>query len=84
MSGAVTVNNAEAYTAACLAGLGIIQVPEVGVRQLVQQGRLVKVLPQYQPAAMPVSVLYAHRRQLSRRLKVFIDWLQAVVNSDYN
>lgn len=84
MTGAVTVNNAEAYTAACLAGLGIIQVPDVGVRNLVQQGRLVKVLPQYQPAAMPVSVLYAHRRQLSRRLKVFIDWLQELVNSGYN
>jgi DNA-binding transcriptional LysR family regulator len=84
MQGAITVNNAEAYTAACLAGLGIIQVPEVGVRQLVQQGRLVTVLPEYQPAAMPVSVLYAHRRQLSRRLKVFIDWLQELVNSGYN
>jgi DNA-binding transcriptional LysR family regulator len=84
MKGAITVNNAEAYTAACLAGLGIIQVPEVGVRQLVQQGRLMTVLPDYQPAAMPVSVLYAHRRQLSRRLKVFIDWLQGLVNSGYN
>jgi DNA-binding transcriptional LysR family regulator len=84
MKGAITVNNAEAYTAACLAGLGIIQVPEVGVRQLVQQGRLVTLLPDYQPAAIPVSVLYAHRRQLSRRLKVFIDWLQGLVNSGYN
>lgn len=84
MSGAITVNNAEAYTAACLAGLGIIQLPEVAVRQLVLQGKLVQVLPQYQPAAMPISVLYAHRRQLSRRLKVFIDWLQGLINSGYN
>lgn len=84
MSGAITVNNAEAYTAACLAGLGMIQVPEVAVRQLVLQGKLVQVLPEYQPAAMPISVLYAHRRQLSRRLKVFIDWLQGLINSGYN
>ncbi|MBU1620404.1 MAG: LysR family transcriptional regulator [Gammaproteobacteria bacterium] len=84
MSGAITVNNAEAYTAACLAGLGIIQLPEVAVRQLVLQGKLVQVLPEYQPAAMPISVLYAHRRQLSRRLKVFIDWLQGLINSGYN
>jgi len=84
MSGAITVNNAEAYTAACLAGLGIIQLPEVAVRQLVLQGKLVQVLPEYQAAAMPISVLYAHRRQLSRRLKVFIDWLQGLINSGYN
>ncbi|EGM79562.1 transcriptional regulator [Rheinheimera sp. A13L] len=84
MSGAITVNNAEAYTAACLAGLGIIQLPEVAVRQLVSQGKLVQVLPEYQAAAMPISVLYAHRKQLSRRLKVFIDWLQGLINSGYN
>jgi DNA-binding transcriptional LysR family regulator len=29
MQGSVTVNNADAYTAACVAGLGLIQVPEV-------------------------------------------------------
>ncbi|MDF3125070.1 LysR family transcriptional regulator [Rheinheimera sp. 1928-s] len=84
MSGAITVNNAEAYTAACLAGLGIVQLPEVAVRHLIKQGKLVQVLPEYQPAAMPISVLYAHRRQLSRRLKVFIDWLQGLINSGYN
>lgn len=31
MAGVVTVNNAEAYSAACLAGLGLIQVPAVGL-----------------------------------------------------
>jgi hypothetical protein len=32
-----TVNNSEAYQAACLAGLGIIQVPLVGVKTLLPQ-----------------------------------------------
>jgi DNA-binding transcriptional LysR family regulator len=79
MGGAITVNNADAYTAACLAGLGIIQVPYVGVRDLVVAGRLVEVLPACVPTAMPLSLLYANRRNLARRVRVVMDWLAEVL-----
>src|SRR5690606_10194743 len=38
LRGAITVNNSAAYLTACLAGLGIIQVPVVGVRELLARG----------------------------------------------
>jgi DNA-binding transcriptional LysR family regulator len=79
MAGALTVNNAEAYEAACLAGLGLIQVPAVGVREHLADGRLVEVLPQLRPAPMPVSLLYAHRRNLSRRVQAFMAWIAEVL-----
>lgn len=75
LGGVVTVNNADAYQAACLAGLGIIQTPEIGVRELLAAGRLVEVLPRYQAAPMPVTLLYAERRHLSKRVRLFMDWL---------
>jgi DNA-binding transcriptional LysR family regulator len=75
MPGALTVNNAEAYETACLAGLGLIQVPAVGVQQLVAQGLLVEVLPRYPAEPMPVSLLYANRRNLSKRVQVFMTWM---------
>jgi len=75
MVGALTVNNSEAYQGACLAGLGIVQVPEAGVRELLQAGRLVDILPELRPAPMPVSLLYAHRRHLPRRVQAFMHWL---------
>ncbi len=75
MPGAVTVNNSESYQGACLAGLGIIQVPEIAVRALVRDARLVEVLPAFRPAPMPVSLLYAHRRHLPRRVQAFMHWL---------
>jgi DNA-binding transcriptional LysR family regulator len=81
MLGPVTVNNAEAYTAACLAGLGIIQVPAVGVHDLVAQGRLVAVLPAHVARPMPLTMLYANRRNLSKRVRVVMDWLAAVVGA---
>ena len=75
MQGSVTVNNAEAYVAAAVAGLGLIQTPSQSLEHELKAKQLVEVLPKYRAASMPVSVLYPHRRQLSRRVRVFIDWL---------
>lgn len=80
--GMLTVNSTETYHAACLAGLGIIQVPRVGVREALRAGTLVEVLPQYRAEPMPVSLLYPHRRNLSRRVHLFMEWLTGVMK-DY-
>ena len=79
MPGAVTVNNSDSYQGACLAGLGIIQVPEIGVRQLLQAGQLVEVLPAFCAPPMPVSLVYAHRRHVPRRVQAFMNWLSELM-----
>lgn len=79
MAGALTVNNSEAYLAACLAGMGIVQVPVSGVRPLLDEGRLVEVLPACRAAPMPVSLLVANRRHLPRRVQAFMQWLSGLV-----
>jgi DNA-binding transcriptional LysR family regulator len=82
MAGTVTVNNSEAYTAACLAGLGLIQAPRLGMRPLIAQGLLVEVLPEARAPAMPVSLLYAHRRNLPRRVQAFMNWAAGVLQPE--
>lgn len=79
MGGVVTVNNTEAYQAACLAGLGLIQVPELGVRALIAQGLLLEVLPQWVAQPLPVSLVYPHRRNLTKRVQAMMDWLTEVL-----
>lgn len=81
MTGVLAVNNSDAYQAACLAGLGIVQVPEIGVRDLIAQGRLVSLLESYVAAPMPVSLLYANRRHLSKRSQSFMDWIAGVMRA---
>ena len=81
MGGVVTVNNAEAYSAACLAGLGLIQVPAVGVAEHLERGELVSVLEGWQAPAMPVSLLYARQRHVPRRVQAFMQWLSEVLRS---
>lgn len=81
MAGRVTVNSAEAYLGACLAGLGLIQVPLLGAQDLIAQGLLVQVLAAHPPPPMPITLLYAHRRQLPQRVRVVMDWLAKVVKA---
>lgn len=81
MPGSVTVNNSDAYLHACLAGLGIIQVPEAGVGPLLVTGDLVEVLPEHRAVSMPVSLLYANRRHLPQRVQVFMNWIAELMQS---
>lgn len=75
----VVVNNAESYIACCLAGLGLIQIPRFDVQHLLDAGELVDVMPAHRAAAMPVTLLYPHRRQRSRRLAVFLEWFEELM-----
>ncbi|MGL4614447.1 MAG: LysR family transcriptional regulator [Shewanella sp.] len=75
----ITVNNADAYNSACLAGLGIIQAPNIGLAKYLSSGELVEILPNYPAPPMPVSLLYPHRRHLSKRLQVFMAWLNQLI-----
>lgn len=79
MQTSLTVNNAEAYQAACLAGLGIIQAPEMGVARLLDSGELLEVLPEFRAEPMLVSLLYANRRHLPRRVQSFMAWVAEIM-----
>jgi DNA-binding transcriptional LysR family regulator len=75
----VTVSSAgaEIYFAAGRLGLGLIQLPRYRLAEDLAAGTMVEVLPDAPPSPSPVYVLYPHNRQLSPRVRVFIDWLAA-------
>lgn len=79
MNGPLTVSSAGAYQAGCRAGLGIIQAPAVGVQPLIARGELVEVLPDLRAEPMPVAFVYAHRRNVSRRVQVFMAWVAEIL-----
>jgi len=71
----LSVNGAESYRAAARLGLGLIQVPRYALQEDLARGTLVSVLEDTPPSPTPVSLLYPRSRQLSLRLRVFIDWV---------
>lgn len=75
----VTVNGVEAFQAACVAGLGIIQGPRYGHRSMVEHGLVVEVLPELRCEPMPVSIIHAHGRNVPKRVRAVMNWLEQVV-----
>jgi DNA-binding transcriptional LysR family regulator len=75
---AVSVNAAESYLCAARLGLGLIQIPRYHAEHDLAGGTLVHILADFPLTETPVSVLYPRNRQLSPRVRVFIDWLARV------
>ena len=73
------VSGADSSVAAARLGFGLIQAPRYRFADDLASGTLVEVLAAYPPAPMPVSILYPTSRQLSPRVRVFVDWLVEVL-----
>jgi DNA-binding transcriptional LysR family regulator len=71
----VSVNPGETGHALARLGLGLLQVPRYHIEPDFAAGTLVEVLPDFPPSPTPISLLYPHSRQLSPRVRVFIDWV---------
>lgn len=79
LPGALSVNDVQTYHGAGLAGLGLIQAGLSSLKPFLLSGELVEVLPDLRPQSLPVSVVVAHRRNLSRRVRVFVEWLETIL-----
>ncbi|MFM2417693.1 MAG: hypothetical protein RL385_2416, partial [Pseudomonadota bacterium] len=71
----ITVNSAEAYAGACLAGLGIIQAPRVGMERHLAAGSLVSVLEAFPCEPMPVSLVHGHAQSVPKRVRAVMSFL---------
>jgi DNA-binding transcriptional LysR family regulator len=71
----MSVTGPESYLATARLGLGLVQVPRFHAETDLAQGTLMQVLSECPPPPVPVSLLYPRNRQLSPRVRVFIDWL---------
>jgi DNA-binding transcriptional LysR family regulator len=78
LGGWITVNDAESYVRCALRGCGLIQLPRFHVEDELRDGQLVEVLGNWSSAGLPVSAMYPLHRQLSPRVRVFVDWVAKV------
>ena len=84
LPGQVAVSHAEAYVSCCEGGLGLVQLPRYHVQQQLTDGRLVEVMAAFRPAPMAVSILYKQQRQVTRRLRVLVNWMAVVMRQGEN
>jgi DNA-binding transcriptional LysR family regulator len=75
------VNGADTSVAAARLGFGLVQAPRYRFADDLVNGTLVEVLADFPPKPTPLSVLYPSNRQLSPRVRVFVDWLVSTIGA---
>jgi DNA-binding transcriptional LysR family regulator/MFS family permease len=75
VDGFVQVNDEHAYLACGIEGLGLIQPGRAAAAPYLASGQLIEVLPSCRPTPVVVSVAYVRNRQISPRVRAFVDWL---------
>jgi LysR family transcriptional regulator, regulator for bpeEF and oprC len=78
--GPIALDDENSYVAAAEAGLGIAQIPAFVLKEAMERGTLEPVLGEWLPEPLPLYVVYPQHRQLSSRVRVFVDWVAALLS----
>lgn len=62
-----------------LTGLGVALVSSWTVKEDIEQGRLIPLLPEWQPTALPVHLVYPWSRYYPARLRRFLEMMKQVM-----
>jgi DNA-binding transcriptional LysR family regulator len=74
----ILVNESNAHLACALAGIGLVHTLDFMVRPSIERGELIVVLPEYRPKPLEIFVVYPPSRQLSTKVRVFIEWVTQI------
>jgi len=80
--GNMRCNHAAPMVQACVAGLGFGRFLAYQVAPAVKAKQLRIVLRKFEHEPVPVSLAYAEARMVTKRLRVFIDWMKTQLRSD--
>lgn len=69
----LSVSTADAAIAAAVLGLGVTRVLSYQVADALQDGRLVRLLAEHEPPAVPASLIYPGQGRLPMKTRAFID-----------
>ncbi|MCF5496517.1 LysR family transcriptional regulator [Pseudomonas syringae] len=75
----LAVDDGNAYIAAGLAGMGILWLPDYMSRPHLESGKLVRLFEDWQLDSMPMYVAFPPNRHVSIKVRVFIDWITALM-----
>ena len=78
----LSIDDGNAYLAAGVAGLGVLWLPDYMARPHVARGELLPLFEQWTVDAMPLFLAYPPNRHVSKKLRVFIDWVVELMARD--
>jgi DNA-binding transcriptional LysR family regulator len=81
VSGQLMVNEVGSLLAACLGGQGIAQLIELYARELLADGRLVQVLPEWAEETYPLYAYHHSAQLMSAKVRAFLDFVVALTRA---
>jgi len=66
------------YLEACLAGLGVAQLFDLGTETLQESGRLVNLFPAWTDERFPLHVYHPSRHFVPAKLRAFLDFIASL------
>jgi DNA-binding transcriptional LysR family regulator len=76
---ALAVDDGNALLAAGLAGVGVLWLPDYMAKPHVTRGELVRIFEEWHFDPMPLYVAFPPNRHVSSKLRVFIEWIVALM-----
>lgn len=84
VKGNLRCKNGRALVMGALHGNGIIRVPLSYCDEEVEQGQLVKVMPEWEIPSVPLSAIFHRDRYQPKRLRTFIDFVKTKFEQDFD
>lgn len=75
----LVTNHVRAARQACVDGLGVTRLMHYQIADALADGRLLRLLPDFEPAALPIQWVYPHARLQSARVRHFLDWMDPLL-----
>ncbi|GGE54169.1 LysR family transcriptional regulator [Agaricicola taiwanensis] len=80
VQGRLMVTDTGALLGACLGGLGIAQPLAIYSRDLLREGRLVQLLPEWARETFPLYVYHHSPNMMSAKVRAFLDYVAEIVS----
>lgn len=74
ISATLCTNHGDSALDACINGIGCGRFLAYQADGFIAAGKLVPLLTEYEPAPLPVNLVYPHSRLMSSRVRTFVDW----------
>jgi len=84
IKGPLVCNHGTSSLDAVCEGMGLGLFLSYQVESKIASGELQIVLAEFEPAPLPVSVVYSHTKLMSTRVRVFVDWITLELRKELN
>jgi DNA-binding transcriptional LysR family regulator len=79
VTGRLILNDALTHLGACVAGMGVAQVFELGIEALLKRGELVNLFPDWSDEHFPLYIYHTSPHFVPAKVRAFLDFLGTLV-----